>query len=394
MAHGGSARRRRSRWRLAFDFLVGWPLALVGLWTLYGIVVVPWLPEPVLPDRPGMSIDQRLRDALEIGGMPGIGAAVVTPPDKVAIYVAGRRERGGETSIAPDDPWHLGSDAKAMVAAVYARLVERGRARWEATVPELFPDLAAIIDPAWSTVTIEALLSHRAGVRDTWLRLRLLPMHFDRRPGDLQRTAIARRILASPPAGTPGEFAYSNVSYVVAGAAMERITGLGFEETMAQELFLPLGLASAGFGAPVGAAPRGHGRGWLPFIGHGPVDPAGFADNPSALGPAGRIHMSLADWARFVAVVLKDGDGFLRKASVDRLLATPGQVYALGWGRAEGFNTPVFVHSGSNTMWFVTAMMAPERGVAVLVATNDGADGVQPVMGSLARQLLADGLRG
>ena len=39
------------------------------------------------------------------------------------------------------------------------------------------------------------------------------------------------------------------------------------------------------------------------------------ADDPPIMGPAGRLHLALADWARFQQVFLTEGGGFLAAAT-------------------------------------------------------------------------------
>jgi len=48
----------------------------------------------------------------------------------------------------------------------------------------------------------------------------------------------------------------------------------------------------------------------------------------------------------------------------------------MGWGVVgrDWAGGRVLTHSGSNTMWFCTVWMAPEKDFAVLVATNMGGD--------------------
>ncbi|MFT4253595.1 MAG: serine hydrolase domain-containing protein, partial [Caulobacter sp.] len=237
-------------------------------------------------------------------GAPAV-AGLVSDADRVILEASGGLRRvGSPDRIGPREPWHIGSNTKAMTAALYARLVEAGQAKWGATLVELFPGVK--IDPAWSSTTIEQVMSHRSGIADGSMMASgwLMRAHADRRPLPIQRAEVAARLLGSPPAGRPGSFEYANFNYILAGAAIETITGAAWEETIRARLFQPLGIESAGFGAPTGDAPWGH----LPAPGGGltPVDPSGPADNPPALGPAGTAHMTLADHARFARLFLKD----------------------------------------------------------------------------------------
>ena len=105
--------------------------------------------------------------------------------------------------------------------------------------------------------------------------------------------------------------------------------------------------------------------------------------NPELLGPAGTVHCSIADWAKFITDQLRGehGAGALLKPETYKALHTPrfGGEYAFGWevlSRTWADGT-VFQHSGSNTMNFCTVWIAPNRGFAVLAVTNQGGTAAQ-----------------
>lgn len=319
-------------------------------------------------------------DILKESRAPALAGLVVTPDAMPFLSAAGVRRNGAPDAVTVNDKWHLGSNTKAMTAAVYGRLVERGQAKWGATLGELFPDLAVHAD--WRATPIEAVMGHRAGLLDAgltgpeWAEMLATP-----KPVRDERTALIAKALAAPPKGTVGAFSYANANYILVGAAIERIADKPWEDVMQSELWAPLGLATAGFGAPTGAQPWGHRP---PFfgstLGARPVDPAGpDSDNPKALGPAGTAHMALADYGKWLRLFLTDGGRLLKPDTLRRLttpVAGPGApAYALGWGVIQGAKGQVFTHSGSNTLWFLTAYVIPSRGVAVAVASNDGSEG-------------------
>jgi D-alanyl-D-alanine carboxypeptidase len=317
-------------------------------------------------------------DAVFAGAAPpALAAGIVTRDGLGWAGVRGVRRAGEDDRVSLDDRWHLGSNTKAMTAAVFGRLVEQGRARWAMPVAEAFAGLE--VDAAWAAITVDDLMHHRAGLLDgplvngAWL----MAAHADRRPLTEQRAAFAARALGAPPSGAIGDFAYGNGNYIVVGAAIEALTGQPWETVMADELFTPLGLDSAGFGAPRGGAPWGHSGGVA-------VDPAGLADNPPALGPAGTVHMSLTEYARFVAAMMGGAPDWISEATRAHLL-TPAAgappAYACGWGigRAAwagvGEPGPTIGHNGSNTLWFATVLAAPERGLGFIAVSNDGVAG-------------------
>lgn len=327
---------------------------------------------------PGAAAEAAL-DLAFAGGPPAMAAAVVGRDGLIWSGVRGVRRAGGGEPAALDQLWHLGSNGKAMTAMLYARLVQRGRARWGASLPELFPGLA--VDPALAPVTIEDLLCHRSGLMDRDLLTRdvLIAGHTDQRPAHEQRTDFARTALGKAPSGARGAFAYSNGGYALAGAAIERLTGSPWEEVIKAELFDPLGMTSVGHGAPQGDNPWGHRRMGEQLAA---VDPARGADNPAFMGPAGRLHMTVADYARFLRLYLAQGDGLVRSGTMAHLLTPPeGEppAYAYGWGvqpaQPWAAGGPALAHEGSNTMWHAIARVAPERGLAVLSVANEATAG-------------------
>lgn len=335
------------------------------------------------------SLDQQLETLRASAGIPALGGAIVTVDGLFWSGVTGQRQQGGTTPVTLSDRWHLGSNTKAMTAVLYAGLIEDGRAAWGATVPQLFPDLD--IHPAWASTTIEQLMGHRAGLLDqtvmlSWMSGAWAPNADVREV----RTALARTVFSAPPAGEPGAFSYSNAGYILVGAAIERITGEPWEATMRRELFDRLGMTSAGFGAPLGDNAWGHQGAAVTS-----KDPATLgSDNPPGLGPAGTVHASLEDYARFLRLFLTDGAGWLHGHSMVQLttpLPGPGQPYALGWGVLTGQpwsgGGPALTHDGSNTLWLARAVVAPARGAAAICVAN-AAEPARPAIDGLTRALI------
>jgi CubicO group peptidase (beta-lactamase class C family) len=184
------------------------------------------------------------------------------------------------------------------------------------------------------------------------------------------------------PGATRGSYLYSNAGYVIAGTMLEEVTGEQWEDLIHREVFEPLGMTSTGFGPPgsLGAVPdqpRGHVRQGSQWIA---LEPNANADNPAALGPAGTVHSSLGDYARYVAAHLagaRGTPGLVSAAAFEKLhTPAPGSSYALGWN-AQTRNWAggrTLAHAGSNTLWYAVVWIAPERDFAMIAVTNAGGD--------------------
>jgi CubicO group peptidase (beta-lactamase class C family) len=347
----------------------------------------------------------RLRSALvefqERYRLPAIGGGVLTSDGGFDMDVVGVRVRGGTDPVRPDDPWHLGSCGKAITAVLYARLVEAGAAEWGARLPELFSDLGAAMDRGWRDISIDEVFVHRAGLPANLGRKEMIAAWRDARPLPEQRTEVAATALATPPRQR-GHFGYSNLGYVLIGAAIERLTGLPYETALARHVLDPLGITTAGFGPPERI--WGHGGTMLMLGPLGafdlgrtrPADPSHpESDNPAVMSPAGRLHLSLADWARFQRVFITDGGDLLRPETIERLLTPatgPGPWQAMGWAAVGSeFTEGSFAQQGSNTYWVATAVIDRIRERTALVVFNEGrAKLIGPRPAHLAVRLLTD----
>jgi CubicO group peptidase (beta-lactamase class C family) len=332
--------------------------------------------------------------------LPALAGAVLRGERLAALGATGVRRKGSREPVTAGDLWHLGSCTKAMTATLAARLVEAGRLRWDSRVGELIEGRAGEIHADYRGVTLEQLLAHRGGAPGDVTRLPIWSWLWSfHGPTGEARGRFVADVLGRRPKAEPGvRYLYSNAGYTVAASMLEAAAGEPWETLVRRELFEPLGMTSAGLGAPGRAGaeeqPWGHaveGRSVRP------VEPGRAADNPAAIAPAGGVHATLADWARFVALHLAGARGeptpLLAPESIRKLHTPPAGDYALGWIVAErGWaGGRVLTHRGSNTLWVAEVWIAPKLDLAYLVATNQGGpraeEAVQRALTELGRHL-------
>jgi CubicO group peptidase (beta-lactamase class C family) len=313
------------------------------------------------------------------------------------LFQAGIRKAGDPSEMTSEDRCHLGSCTKAMTATLLAIFVDRGQFSWDSTLSSLIPDEPWLKDSPWGPVTIDQLISHRAGLpaNTNWWRYQELAPP-TRLPDSLlgsdrsdqlilvRRRAILRSLESIPRPDSP-KFEYSNLGYCIAGHALESLTGRSWERLMQTEIFQPLGMTTAGFGAPSLADPNS------PWGHHRPSDDsnlpwvAGETDNAAVLGPAGSVHASCTDWIRFLQLHLRSAmkaqapEGHperrlgLQEESLRHLHSDLSQSdYGGGWGLggrtwAKG---RILTHTGSNTTWTAMVFLAPRIGQGILAVTN------------------------
>ena len=312
------------------------------------------------------SIRQILSKVVNDGKAPGMIAAIISSEGVIAIGSAGERKVGSGIAFTTNDVVHLGSCGKAMTATMLATLVAEGKFSWDTKLIEAIPELKNKIHTDYHKITLWQLLTHRAGIPKN-------PTDegaFSSKEIKRRRLAILEDNFKSPATYEIDKFHYSNFGYVIAACMAEQITGLSWEILMKQRLFDPLGMSTAGFGNPniskSIAQPWGHHKyvwKWWPSE----------AYYEEAISPAGRVHCSIADWAKFISLQLKEENSILDKEYLNKLIEPVGShFYAGGWGVAEHAWAKGITlnHAGSNEIWYASVLITPKLDRAFVVATN------------------------
>ncbi|HEY4942233.1 MAG TPA: serine hydrolase domain-containing protein [Rhizomicrobium sp.] len=311
-----------------------------------------------------------LASAMQGTNVPAMGVLVMIDGKVAGEAVRGVRRNDGTDPVRRNDVWHIGSDAKAMTAAMIARLVERGVLSWTTPLEQMLPELAAFMRPQYRPVTLLQLLSHHsglpAGLDDGKIAWKISDM------GGLslsqRRLAYIKGELQDAPVGPTTDFNYSNIGYIVAAVIAERATGTSYEALMRQEVFSPLGMSHVGFGFTHRGQNVGHHLG-------GPVTPTD--ELPPFTAPAGDLYMPLRDWALFCLDQLGGGRLLTAKSYALMQTAQPDGAYGLGWAVQPSFGPlrgPALIHAGSDGNWLAQAFLFPNTRSGLLVTANAADD--------------------
>jgi CubicO group peptidase (beta-lactamase class C family) len=327
-----------------------------------------------------ISLDDVLEPIRAQESVPALAAAVMRGDELIASGATGVMEEGKEGRVTVASRWHVGSCTKAMTATMIGQLVHNGDITWNTTVIDVLPELEGKIDPKCAAITVHQLLSHTAGLPDY------------RTPGPEERKLLAsltgepmaqrrqflEKLLASPPVTEPGsKFDYSNAGYAVVAALAEAKTGMTWERLMRTRVFAPLGMAAGGTGWPRDEhhprEPLGHWRRDSQAVPH---DPFGDYQLGPVLGPAGDVHCTIPELARFAGahlMGLQGRDAPWISADVVAMLHKPVRDdYACGWVKMDVAGRNVEWHNGSAGTFFTWMTIDTASNIVVVVATNCG----------------------
>lgn len=359
-----------------------------------GSAAVPKLPQ-ARPEEAGMAsahlaeIDRVVAQAIDEKRLPGCVVAIGRRGRLVFLKAYGDRQvRPARQPMTTDTLFDLASLTKPVAtAASVMRLVEQGRLDLNAPLASVLPEFA---QKGKEKIRFVDLLTHQGGlIADNHLK----------DYADGPEKAWARLFALEPKVAPGGKFIYSDVGFMVLGAAVQKAAGQRLDQFVQEQLFRPLGMKDTGYlpeeSLRKRAAPTEQREGrWMQGEVH---DPRAFALGGVA-GHAG-LFSTAADLAVYAQMLLGRGRyagvSVFKPETVDALTephSVPGGLRGLGWdvktgyssNRSWAYSTRAFGHGGftGTALW-----VDPQRELFVIFLSNrvhpDGKGSVNPLAGRI-----------
>ncbi len=270
-------------------------------------------------------IDAVLGEAVETGRVPGV-VAMATDGERTLYEGAfGMRALGGQAAMTLDTLFWIASLTKAVTSVAAMQLVEAGRVGIDQPLGALVPKLADLqvldgfdaagqprLRPARRALTLHDLLTHTSGfVYEMWNEDLARYVRVTGRPGSASGLNAG---LDMPLAFDPGERWEYGIGIDWAGKVVEAASGQTLGAYLDEHVFAPLGMTDTRFGRPDG--PR------LATIHHRAPDgslragSSGRPARPELESGGGGLFSTAPDYLRFLAMLLRGGDGVLRPETV------------------------------------------------------------------------------
>lgn len=285
--------------------------------------------------------------------------------------------------MQPDHILRLGSITKQFTAVAVLMLVQEGKVSLTDDLTKYLPDYPT----GGRKITVAQLLNHTSGIKsytnmsnfiEIWrkdMTLTELIDHFKNEPFDFE----------------PGEkWNYNNSAYILAGAVIEKASGMTYADFIEKRIFQPLGMMDSYFDVTDRIIPRR-------IRGYGDGETEGsFANAPylSMTLPhaAGSLMSTVADMGKWdealytEKLVKKD---LLQQAWVGHKLNNGAMThYGYGWGFDKVDGHQFIYHSGGINGFVTNGIRVPDAHLYVVALSNNGTKGPGDMTYAIAQTVL------
>jgi CubicO group peptidase (beta-lactamase class C family) len=318
-------------------------------------------------DQTNPSVERFLDNTLPDGASGTLVAA--RGGEMVHCAGFGLADREAQIAARCNTVYDIMSMTKQFTAAAILKLEMMGKLR----VRDRITKFIGRVPRGKRDITLHQLLTHKSGLVDA------LGGDYQR----LTRKEVLAEALDSKLQSRPGtEYAYSNLGYSVLAAIIEKVSGVGYEEFLAEHLFAPAGMTQTGYVLPewrpdevaVEYGPRGRSHGK-------PFDHPWAEDGPYwNLRGNGGLLSTARDMFRWHVALL--GDEVIDRRAKHKLFKPwvreePGgdSFYGYGWVilRTDEYGKLVW-HNGGNGWSFGVLTRLLDEGVMVFWVTNQYKD--------------------
>lgn len=326
-----------------------------------------------------------IRNAFHI---PELSYAVADRNATLEIAALGKHAVNLPDTATLNDRFHIGSNTKAMTAFMIARYVESGKLKWDTKFFDLFPEWKEGSNKAYSDITLQDLLSHRAGIQPFQGENDPVIPGFKGTPKE-KRWQFGRFVLTleAVQADSTTPFVYSNAGYTLASMMLEKVARKSWEQ-LVEEIFNKDLHLHVKLSWPENQERKDT---WGHLFEDGKLKPISSRDgyHLDYTEPDGDINIQLKDYIKFIQLNLDglSGKNNYLKASTYNFIHRGVKDYSMGWYNIYENNKELSTHAGTAFTYYTIVHIDRLKKRAYIIFTNayspDTREGVRLLMRKL-----------
>lgn len=321
--------------------------------------------------------------------IPEISYAVVTSKSTLEVAALGKHSINLPDTATLDDRFHIGSNTKAMTAFIIARYVEKGKLKWTTKFFDLFPEWKEKSSPGYDSITLQDLLSHKAGIQ---------PFQGENDPeipefkgtNKEKRKQFGQFVLTLEPVKLDDQnpFVYSNAGYTLATLMVEKATHKSWEELIEEIFNKDLNL-NVKLSWPENQKQKDT---WGHLTESDSLKPVSSDWNYHLdyTEPAGDLNITLVDYVKFIQLNLQglEGKNNYLKSETYKFIHNGIKNYSLGWFNVYENGKELSVHSGTGALTYFTIVHIDRiKNIAYIIFSNAFNQKTQQCVRLLMRKL-------
>jgi CubicO group peptidase (beta-lactamase class C family) len=308
--------------------------------------------------------------------LPSIAGAVVRSGETIWVDALGVADAEQDVDATPEHQYRIGSITKTFTAAAVMQLRDEGKL-------ELEDRLDAHLDvPVHGELTLRRMLSHGSGLQreipgNVWETFEF-PKSTDELLATLEE---AEMVLA------PGErWHYSNLAFILLGELIGKLSGVSYEDYVAQRILEPLSLSRTSFSP---APPTAVAYSVDPYSDVVRREPM-MVERTGGIAAAGQLWSTVGDLCRWAAFLAKPDPDVLSPDALEVMTSVQTMADPYRWSLAWGVGLMLVRkderiycgHDGGMPGYLANVLVDRESGLGAAVLVN-GAN-VNPAELSLA----------
>lgn len=333
-------------------------------------------------------IKEVAENARRIWNIPAVSISVMNSETVLYQCVDGFRKADSTERVTEEDYFFIGSCSKSILACIAAKLVEEGKITWDTSFFDLYPELKAEANQAYRGITLENLLQCQAGIQPFTSGTETYP---EAGPSENPQIVFFKYLFGNEPSSKMenGRFdwLYSNASYSLANAMLEKASGMSWEKLLDTYLRKEMGIDTF-IGPPYLLSEN---QPWGHYV-YNPKEQkitgykvemigpdSGYGLNP-LINPAGNLSMKPGDFSRYIRLQLEGLQGkstFLTKESFIDLNRDTGAVvndetFTFGSWDGTMLGKKYNCIEGTDYTFYARGLIVPEEDFGISIMMNCG----------------------